>query len=284
MNTWGLRTFDNDECLDWLDDFVASGDVGRLAAAFRGVTDVSGELTRPPCSDALAAAEIVVAARGRPTVSASGQAAIARWVAERGRLVDEELVDLARRALDRIIYGNSQLDDLWRQTSDHEAWRRELIDLRARLEAKPAGRGRSRSTTTPDSWSQPVIATDFVEDSGEVEIIEESRRRRRPEPRPSALGGVSLIISLGSISVLAICMFLAFWSLPDSADFEQEEMAAIAILGGLGILLGITGALLGLILGLVALGQKTANRPLAIVAVIISGLLLAATSLASLLA
>jgi hypothetical protein len=64
MGAWGAGAFDNDDALDWLSELVDSPDF----ALGRAVLDVTAleYLEAPEGSAALAAAEVVAAARGHP--------------------------------------------------------------------------------------------------------------------------------------------------------------------------------------------------------------------------
>jgi hypothetical protein len=65
MGSWGPDIFENDAALDWLGELEDNGDAARVAATLDRATVAPAEvLPEPAGSEALAAAELVAAARG----------------------------------------------------------------------------------------------------------------------------------------------------------------------------------------------------------------------------
>lgn len=127
---WGTGSFENDDALDWVGD-CADGKAGAsVSAAFAAV--LSGDyIQAPDGSAAVAAAEVVAAAMGRPPSDPpTGFAACTK------RLPTEDmwkLAAIARQALSRILDPKiSELGQLWAEANS-EAWRREIADLEARV-------------------------------------------------------------------------------------------------------------------------------------------------------
>ena len=64
MGAWGIAAFDNDDASDWVYDLEKRG----LAAIEAALADAEGatDLERPTDVNAIAAGEVIAAARGRP--------------------------------------------------------------------------------------------------------------------------------------------------------------------------------------------------------------------------
>lgn len=127
MGAWGAGTFDNDDALDWLDDLVDGAD-----DAIRDALESTGAepLEAPDASSALAAAEVVAAALGRPAADLPGE--VSDWLQASDARSAAALAPLARQAVERVR-ANSELKDLWEE-SDPAKWTAAVDDLRKRLE------------------------------------------------------------------------------------------------------------------------------------------------------
>jgi hypothetical protein len=128
---WGSGSFENDDALDWMIGDCADGRRdASVSAAFAAVL-TEGYIQAPDASAAVAAAEVVAAAIGRPLADPpTGLAACVK------RLSAEELRKLAavaRQALTRILDPQiSELSQLWME-AEPERWRAEIAELGARL-------------------------------------------------------------------------------------------------------------------------------------------------------
>ena len=142
MGAWGAGSFENAVASEWAADLADGGGVemvrDTLAAA---AACPAGEyLESDEGAEALAAAEVVAAAAGRPlravAMGSSGPHALA-WAAAHPVAGTSELFALALAALDRVEGAESELQDLW--SADESAgagsreWFGELEDLRNRL-------------------------------------------------------------------------------------------------------------------------------------------------------
>ncbi len=132
MGAWGPGTFENDDAMDWLAEFVASDDgAGVLYWAFEAVTDAPGYLEAPEASAALAAAEIVAALHGHPSAELPEDAAA--WVRDHQGAVSREAPPIARSAVE-LVRRFSELRELWDE-ADPAPWYARVNDLHARLAA-----------------------------------------------------------------------------------------------------------------------------------------------------
>ena len=132
MGAWGMGTFENDDAMDWIADFCASPADEELRATLRSAADAEGYLEAPDCSNALAAAEVVAALKGAPTLNAIVVEDYLPVIARSGIPVTSELTTLALRAIDRVA-SDSELKELWDEVEDAPAWRAEVAALRERV-------------------------------------------------------------------------------------------------------------------------------------------------------
>jgi hypothetical protein len=124
VGAWGARAFENDGALDWVWELEAAEDDSVLRSALSA--DVS---EAPEAEIALAAAEVVAAALGRPAGALPDE--VTAWVAAHGPAVGDDLQGLAQRAVAAASAGG-ELRELWTEAGDPE-WEKAMGDLQARL-------------------------------------------------------------------------------------------------------------------------------------------------------
>jgi hypothetical protein len=130
MGAWGAGIFENDDALDWLGDFRAEG-IQAAAAALADVLALKGEyLEAPLASRAVAAAEVVAAASGRPGANLPDD--LTEWLASHQVPQSAELLRNASAALTRVM-AESELRDLWVDSEEFNAWEASLQDVLSRL-------------------------------------------------------------------------------------------------------------------------------------------------------
>lgn len=128
---WGSASFDNDDALDWVAQCVKSKGAA-LVASTLGAALADGYLEAPECSAAVAAAEVVAAAKGR--ASASLPKELASWLVQQPRSEFVKLAPTASKAMSRVLDGpKSELRELWKEGKDFPAWKGHMQDLLARL-------------------------------------------------------------------------------------------------------------------------------------------------------
>ena len=126
MGAWGLKSFENDDAMDWLSEFEEQGpELVRetLDAALQDADEDGDGLEASACCEALAAAELVAACRTDDTsrLPEAASAALAKFAGAKGEIADGENVVLANDALERIKT-NSELRELWAETEDFDNW------------------------------------------------------------------------------------------------------------------------------------------------------------------
>ena len=143
MGGWGTGSFENEDAQGFLDRLHSLGidDLRRILAR---AADKDDYLEAPESGIAVAAAEVVaalvVAARIVATKEAPSPAApreimdwtSKNWTSKNQSLVPSDLVDLARRAVERVRT-NSELKDLWLEAEGLNEWNAALRELTERL-------------------------------------------------------------------------------------------------------------------------------------------------------
>lgn len=126
MGAWGVGHFENDTALDWVHT-LDEGEVEVLRAAL----DVQGEdLDADVCSEALAAAEVVAAARGAPGSELPDE--VHAWLERHGRALGAQ--DAARaHALVERIGQRSELQELFDEGGRDAEWHAAVDGLVQRL-------------------------------------------------------------------------------------------------------------------------------------------------------
>jgi hypothetical protein len=167
MGAWGSGSFENDAALDFLVDVddapeglgseVAPGKIGMILGALAVVVHGSTDLADMPDGEdesdeyvesddacyAIVAAEIIAAARGKPSPELHEgaeddlSADTARWINKQGKreaeLVGAQAQSLAKAAMTKIR-DTGELRDLWVDTDDEgNDWIVAMNDLIARL-------------------------------------------------------------------------------------------------------------------------------------------------------
>ncbi|MBA2349680.1 MAG: DUF4259 domain-containing protein [Solirubrobacterales bacterium] len=140
MSAWGPGSFDNDIASDWAADLADGGGLEMVRESLRtaALCPLEEYLESDEGSEALAAAEVVAAAGGRPVKSVgmgtAGPHALA-WAKGHKGAGSDAMVELAQEAVERVSGPESELVELWGAAAAAEAreFFAELEDLRARL-------------------------------------------------------------------------------------------------------------------------------------------------------
>lgn len=120
MGAWGLKSFENDDAADWVFAFEEEG-VDLITSSLKAVVDDQEDyLDATLCCEALAAAELVAAARTGKMSRLSKEAAAALKKVPTG-INTPEHVSLAQQAVARIK-ADSELKDLWEETDEMQDW------------------------------------------------------------------------------------------------------------------------------------------------------------------
>ena len=128
---WGEGSFDNDDALDWAAQCTQSNSIEPVRLALLAVLDANNYIEAPLGSAAIAAAEVVAAALGRP--SSKLPPIIQSWVHRQPIEKLSQLAPLARKALARIQNAKvSELQQLWSEGKPNN-WPVVIAELESRL-------------------------------------------------------------------------------------------------------------------------------------------------------
>ncbi len=129
---WGIGAFENDDAMDWMSELERSATADFLGAALRSIDAKSKYVEAPECSNAMAAAEVIAAARGRPSKGLPAEAA--EWLKRVRPAVGSDLVSQAHAAVSFCRDNpNSELRQLWAESKDFQAWLAGMANLLSRL-------------------------------------------------------------------------------------------------------------------------------------------------------
>lgn len=132
MGAWEITNFGNDAAMDWVYEFTEDPTMPFIDKALLSVTE-DDYLDSDVASTALAAIEVIAAAKGHPSADFPEQIG-ADWLASLTPYIDEELVTACRQLIDRIIdEKDNELFELWKEADRHEEWVNIQKDLSNRL-------------------------------------------------------------------------------------------------------------------------------------------------------
>ena len=136
MGAWGHGIFENDDALDWVDEFERVDqklEFVEATLAFAIATSERGDyMDLPIGAHALAAAEVVAALRGRPSDSLPEYLKV--WAGGQGGQPSEKLLEMSRQAI-WAVTAESEVKELWEEGGTEAAapWFAAVNDLSYRL-------------------------------------------------------------------------------------------------------------------------------------------------------
>ncbi|CAN5534762.1 hypothetical protein BH10PSE3_BH10PSE3_12780 [soil metagenome] len=133
MDATATGPFDNDDALDFIDDLAEAPEWRTVVQALDYVTKQAGYLEAPEGAIAVAAAAIVAASVGGASILPEGHQDLKAALGP----APEGAVALARSALARVVAPASELDELWQEGDDHDAWLTHIAALQSTLSARP---------------------------------------------------------------------------------------------------------------------------------------------------
>lgn len=132
MGAWGPGSFENDDASDWADDLEGSSGIGMIKEALKTV-EKNKYPESPDCCIALAAAEVVAAAKGKP--SSDFPDGLRDWLAAHKDLSAIKALDKTTVNVINKVQLKSELKELWEESDDWLAWSKVLNDLQHRLKS-----------------------------------------------------------------------------------------------------------------------------------------------------
>lgn len=131
MGAWGEGNFENDDAMDWVGDLEQYQGLSDLMKVLAPVATAGAAIyiEAPDCCRALAGAETVAAARGKPSQDLPD--GVHDWISNHKGNLDPALLDAAKKTVERIKT-SSELKELWEE-GDPESWQKVIASLELRL-------------------------------------------------------------------------------------------------------------------------------------------------------
>jgi tetratricopeptide (TPR) repeat protein len=136
LGSWDVTPFGNDEAREWLAHLMEGASSDQVFRALLGAAKIGAKdyFQAPECERAIAAAEIVASARGKP--SAVNPPELTTWLSQCHLVAGDHIADVAIKVLDRIT-ANSELKQVWDDTDSASEWYANVEDIQRRLRFKP---------------------------------------------------------------------------------------------------------------------------------------------------
>ena len=134
MGAWSHEPFGNDYANDWAYDLEEVNDLSLVEQALDQALEAEDYLEAPEGSNAVAAAEVLAKMLGKGTQSDAYTEKADEWVKSVSIKPSPQLLDKARRTLDRVAGGNSELKELWEEAGSDE-WTASIKALQAAISA-----------------------------------------------------------------------------------------------------------------------------------------------------
>ena len=131
MGAWGVLPFENDTAVDWMWNLEEAIDTSVLTDALESVAS-SEALSCGDCEEAVAAAEVVAALRGKSPGDLPDEVGAFLRV-QRKQKPPTKLSELAITVVQRIAEA-SDLKDRWGRSDRAHAWQEAMKDLLQQLE------------------------------------------------------------------------------------------------------------------------------------------------------
>jgi hypothetical protein len=135
MGAWSCESFGNDDACDWAAQLEEYEDLSLVEATLDAVLEAGDEnyLEAPEASEAIAAAEVVARLQGNACTQDASPEEVDAWVDRIRLMPSPELAAKARRALDRVLAGPSELMELWDESEEAGQWRAAVRELKDRI-------------------------------------------------------------------------------------------------------------------------------------------------------
>ncbi len=137
MGTWSIDNFGNDDACDWAEGFVAAPDLDKLMAAVKPVATSDDYIEADECQEALAACEVIARISGAWVCENPFAVIIDRWIFATNPIINDDLLDLAMKAVEKIESENSELHALWAESDSYEEWSQSMVQLKLRMMGVP---------------------------------------------------------------------------------------------------------------------------------------------------
>jgi hypothetical protein len=134
MGTWAVDSFGNDDACDWTYELEKVSDLSPVEEALNVVLS-SGEegVGAYEATEAIAAIEVIARLQGNWGKRSAYSEGLDNWVEANKIRPSTALVQKAHLAIDLILAENSELNELWQEAEDYEAWVDSVNELKNRV-------------------------------------------------------------------------------------------------------------------------------------------------------
>lgn len=119
MGAWDLGNFDNDDAMDFVSDLTESDDLELVHDAIESVVDNYIYIEGDEAAKALVAGEVVALIKGKPADTVP--VTLMAWQQAHAFSLDDDLQNRALEAVRRVMR-DSELEELWKESDEYEAW------------------------------------------------------------------------------------------------------------------------------------------------------------------
>lgn len=121
MGAWGIKNFENDTAIDWLNDFMSDCDISKIEDVYDLILKEDNFIDSDESFVTLAASEIILASKG--IFSDDFPKEIDRNVIEKLH-IKYDLIIKAKKTIYKILYfeNHSELRELWGESEEFEDW------------------------------------------------------------------------------------------------------------------------------------------------------------------
>lgn len=130
MSATGARSFENDDASDWVYELTESNGTELLSEAF-AVVEKTDFADAPDCCIALAAAEVVAAAKGKPSSDLPDE--VRTWLENQDHMDGFKKLDKRAAKVAKKVQAKSELRDQWEESDDWHNWQMAVEGLLKRL-------------------------------------------------------------------------------------------------------------------------------------------------------
>ncbi len=131
MEPFGYESFENNEAVEWLEELLESDDLALIQSSLHSAAEHTGDsVGLVDARRALAAAETVAVWHGHAGEGAPLE--VLDWVAQQETPLPSETLELARRAVERVL-GGSEMREQWIGIGEIDDWKLAVDDLLQRL-------------------------------------------------------------------------------------------------------------------------------------------------------
>lgn len=136
MGAWSHEPFGNDTANDWAYGLDDVADLSYIEETLdRALEEGVEYLDASDAEEAIAAVEVLAHLLGKGTQGDSYTERVAQWAKRVGVKPSPALKNKARQFLQRVVSENSEIQELWEESDDAEAWRAGIQQLDLALQA-----------------------------------------------------------------------------------------------------------------------------------------------------